>query len=59
MTTTTTTPHKVKVRCLAYVWEASCLADACTWISISVGPGAWQSAVDKALAHVDETKEQT
>ena len=58
--TATVTPHKVRVRHVRtwWAWLARCQADDCDWDSASLGPGAWQSAVGKALAHVDETKEE-
>jgi hypothetical protein len=42
---------------VSFGWVAWCRD--CDWSGISFGPGAWQSAVGKALAHVDETKEET
>ena len=62
MTATVTTWHRVRVRRLNSTWRfwlAWCEADGCTWTSHAFGPGVWQSAVGKALTHVDETKEET
>jgi len=63
VTATVTTWHRVKVIGPNWapspnIWASACVADGCDWGSIAVGPGAWQSAVGKALAHVDETKEE-
>jgi len=61
VTATVTTWHRVRVRHIKTwrTWVSVCNADGCDWDSMSWGPGAWQSAVGKALAHVDETKEHT
>ena len=59
MTAAVTTWHRVRVRTWPSSAIAACWVDDCDWDSASLGPGAWQSAVGKALAHVDETKEQT
>lgn len=61
MTATVTTWHRVKVRWLDSwgLWLITCRADGCDWARKVPGFYAWRSAVDKALAHVDDTKEQT
>lgn len=63
MTATVTTWHKVQVwKATGFVgWMVVCPVDECRWLAIAKGrgPDAWQSVIDKALAHVDETKEQT
>jgi hypothetical protein len=58
VTATVTTWHRVSVSPVGTGWVAGCQSGDCIWARISTGPGAWQAAVGKALAHVDETKEE-